>query len=97
MAHIPKKQNYHYQFNKQDIKTMKTITAKKIIGNMSDNKTVKLRKNRVGGISDKTWDSIADIMLGYGYKSIEYYPIANGYLEIILSDQSILSSKVILY
>ena len=76
---------------------MKTITAKKIIGSMLDNKTVKLRRSRVGGISEKTWDSIADIMLGYGYKSIEYYPIGNGYLEIKLSDQSILSSKVILY
>lgn len=76
---------------------MKTITAKKIIGNMLDNKIVKLRKNRGGGISDKTWNSIADIMLSYGYKSIEYYPIDNGYLEIKLSDQSILSSKVILY
>jgi hypothetical protein len=76
---------------------MKTITAKKIIANMLDNKIVKLRKNRVGGISDKTWDSIVDIMLGYGYKSIEYYPIANGYLEIKLSDDFILSSKVILY
>jgi hypothetical protein len=76
---------------------MKTITAKKIIGNMLDNKTVKLRRSRVGGISEKTWDSIASIMLSYGYKSIEYYPIDNGYLEIKLSDQSILSSKVILY
>ena len=76
---------------------MKTITAKKIIGDMLDDKIVKLRKNRVGGISEKTWNSIADIMLGYGYKSIEYYPIDNGYLEIKLSDQSILSSKVILY
>ena len=76
---------------------MKTLTAKKIIGNMLDNKTVKLRRSKAGGISDKTWDSIASIMLGYGYKSIEYYPIGNGYLEIKLSDDFILSSKVILY
>ena len=76
---------------------MKTITAKKIIGDMLDNKIVKLRKNRVGGISEKTWDILTDILFSYGYKSIEYYPIDNGYLEIKLSDQSILSSKVILY
>ena len=76
---------------------MKTITAKKIIGNMLDNKTVKLRKNKYGTISEKTWDSIADVILSYGYKSIEYYPIGNGYLEIKLSDQSILSSKIKVY
>ena len=76
---------------------MKTITAKKIIGDMLDNKIVKLRKNRVGGISEKTWYILTDILFSYGYKSIEYYPIDNGYLEIKLSDQSILSSKVILY
>jgi hypothetical protein len=76
---------------------MKTITAKKIIGNMLDNKTVKLRRSNIGAISEKTWDSITDILFSYGYKSIAAYPIDNGYLEIKLDDDFILSSKIILY
>jgi hypothetical protein len=76
---------------------MKVITGKKIIGNMLDNKIVKLRKNRIGGISTKTWEDLCDILLSYGYKSIEYYPINNGYIEIRLDGDFILSSKVVLY
>jgi len=76
---------------------MKLITGKKIIGNMLDDKIVKLRKDRIGGISSKTWNDLCDILLSYGYKSIEYYPIDNGYIEIKLNDDFILSSKIKLY
>jgi len=76
---------------------MKLITGKKIIGDMLDDKIVKLRKDRIGGISSKTWNDLCDILLSYGYKSIEYYPIDNGYIEIKLNDDFILSSKIKLY
>jgi len=76
---------------------MNLITGKKIIGNMLDDKIVCLRKGKYGGISTKTWEDLCDILLSYGYKSIEYYPIDNGYIEIKLNDDFILSSKVLLY
>jgi len=76
---------------------MKTITAKKIIGNMLDNKTVKLRKNKYGTISEKTWGLLCDVLFSYGYRRIENYTIENGYIEIKLDDNFILSSKIKVY
>lgn len=76
---------------------MKTITAKKIIGNMLDNKIVKLRKNKHGTISEKTWDLLCDVLFSYGYRRIENYPIDNDYIEIKLDDNFILSSKIKVY
>lgn len=76
---------------------MKLITGKKIIGNMLDNKIVKLRKNKCGGISESTHDLLCSILFGYGYKRVECTPLENGYLEIKLDNDFILSSKVKLY
>lgn len=76
---------------------MKTITAKKIIGNMLDNKIVNLRKNRYGSISEKTWDLLCNVLFSYGYRKIENYPIENGYIEIRVDDDFILSSKIKVY
>ena len=76
---------------------MKKITAEKIIWNMLVNKTVKLRKNKYGTISEKTWDSLCDVLFTYGYRRVENYPIENGYIEIKLDDNFILSSKIKVY
>jgi hypothetical protein len=76
---------------------MKTITAKRLIGNMLDNKIVNLRKNKYGMISEKTWDLLCDVLFSYGYRRIENYPIENGYREIKLDDDFILSSKIKVY
>ena len=76
---------------------MKKTTAEKIIWNMLVNKTVKLRKNKYGTISEKTWDLLCDVLFTYGYRRIENYPIENGYIEIRLDDDFILSSKIKVY
>jgi hypothetical protein len=76
---------------------MKTITAKKIIANMLENKIVNLRKNKHGTISEKTWDLLCDVLFSYGYRRIENYPIQNGFIEIKLDDNFILSSKIKVY
>jgi hypothetical protein len=68
---------------------MKIETVKKILQNMFENKTVKLRRSRVGGISEKTWDSITDVLFSCGYKSIEYYPTDNGHITVKLDDDFI--------
>ena len=76
---------------------MKLITGKKIIGNMLDDKIVCLRKGKYGGISESTRDTLCSILFDYGYKRVECTPLDNGYLEIKLDNDFILSNKVKVY
>ena len=76
---------------------MKLSTGKKIIGNMLDNKIVCLRKNKYGGISELTRDLLCSILFDDGYSRVECTPLENGYLEIKLDNDFILSSKVKVY
>jgi hypothetical protein len=76
---------------------MKLITGKKIIANMLDNKIVSLRKGKYGGISESTRDLLGSILFDYGYKRVECTPLDNGYIEIKLDNDFILSNKVKVY
>jgi hypothetical protein len=76
---------------------MKLITGKKLIGRMLDNEIVYLRKNRYNTISQKTWEDLCDILLSYGFKTIENYKLENGFIEIRLNEDFILSSKIKVY
>jgi len=76
---------------------MKLITGKKIIGNMLDDKIVYLRKGKYGGISESTRDLLCSILFDYGYKRVECTPLDDGYIEIKLDNDFILSNKVKVY
>jgi len=76
---------------------MKLITAKKLIVRMLDDEIVYLRKNRYNTISEKTWQDLCDILIDYGYKTIENYKLENGFIEIRLNENFILSSKIKVY
>ena len=75
---------------------MKYLTAVKLIDNMAHGKIVKLRKNRVGGISSPTWCMLCNVMFDRGVKTLNYWQDKDNNITIRY-DNVTLSTKVVLY
>ena len=81
---------------------MQYSTAKQKLDDMFADKVVKLRKSRLGGISEKTWQMLLDVAFWeYGLEQMQYLVRSESdninQQVIIYYRDKVISDKIILY
>lgn len=75
---------------------MKYSNAVKIVDKLVDNdKPVKVKKSKYGGLSSVTWYAICNVLIDKGFKKVSYTIHTD---KIVLSaDNNFISDKIVLF